>query len=109
MGGVAGTCGLLAETPISILNPRNQARSASSKGGAVSDSICKEIDAEDVGAMTPCGLPAAMDSAPTPNATSLMQLWNQLIPNPTNQADLQVQEEEQIQEIEAEGVGVMTP
>ncbi len=50
------------------------------------DSICKEIDAEDVGAMTLCGLLAAMDSAPTPDATSPMQLWNPSIPNPRNQA-----------------------
>ncbi len=56
-----------------------------SGGGADSDSIYKEIDAEDVGAMTKCGGLAAIDSAPTsnatsPNATSLMQLWNQLTP-----------------------------
>ncbi len=38
------------------------------------DSICKEINAEDVGAMTLCGWLAAMDSTPTPNATSPMQL-----------------------------------
>ncbi len=34
----------------------------------------QEIEAEDVGAMMPCGWLAAMDSAPTPNATSLVQL-----------------------------------
>ncbi len=45
-----------------------------SEGGADLDSICKEIDAEDEGATTSCGLPAAMDSAPTPNAASLVQL-----------------------------------
>ncbi len=55
-----------------------------SGGGADSDSICKEIDAEDVKAMTPFGRLSAMDSAPTSNATSPMQLWNQLIPNPKN-------------------------
>ncbi len=38
-----------------------QARSASSGGGADSDSICKETDVEDVGVVTPCGLPDAMD------------------------------------------------
>ncbi len=38
------------------------------------DSICKEIDAEDVGAMTLCGLLAAMDSSPPPNATPPMKL-----------------------------------
>ncbi len=69
----------------SIPNPRNQARLASSGEGADSDSICKEIDAEDVGATTPCDLPAVMDSAPTPDATSLMQIWNPSIPNPRNQ------------------------
>ncbi len=66
----------------SISNPRNQARSASLGKGADSDSVCKEIDVEDVGAMTLCGLPAAIDSAPTPNATSPIQLGDQLIPNP---------------------------
>ncbi len=70
----------------SIPNPKNQARSASSGGGADSDSICKMIDAEGVGATTLCGLLAAMDAAPTPNATSPMKLWNQSIPNPRNQA-----------------------
>ncbi len=40
----------------SILNPRNQARSASSGGGADLEFISKEIDAEDVGATIPCGL-----------------------------------------------------
>ncbi len=65
----------------SIPSPINQARPASSGGGADLDSICKEIDAEDVGVMTLCGLPAVMDSAPTPKATSPMQLWNQSIPN----------------------------
>ncbi len=71
---------------LSIPNSRNQARSASSGGGADSDPISKEIDAEDVEATTPCGRLAAMDSAPTPNATSPLQLWNQLIPNPRNHA-----------------------
>ncbi len=71
---------------ILILNPRNQARSASLGGGADSDAICKDIDAEDVGATTLRGRLAAMDSAPTPNATSPMQLWNQSILNPRNQA-----------------------
>ncbi len=62
----------------SIPIPRSQARSASSGGGANLDSICKAIDAEYVGATSPCGLPAAIDSAPTPcnisDATSPMQL-----------------------------------
>ncbi len=71
MGGVAGTCGLLAKTPEFQFGIQ-QTRSARLRGGADSHSICKEIDAEDVGAMTPYGLPAAMDSAPTPNATSPM-------------------------------------
>ncbi len=70
----------------SIFNPRNHARSASSKGGTDSDSIYKEIDVEDVGAMIPCGWLAVVDSAPTPNATLPMQLWNQSIPKPRNQA-----------------------
>ncbi len=69
-------------------------KSTSSGGGAVSDSISKEIGAEDVGAMTLCGKMAAVDSVPTPNVTSpmqllwcnfscgtsLMQIWNQSIP-----------------------------
>ncbi len=80
----------------SIPNPRNQARSASSRGGADYDSICKEIDAEDVGATPPCGLPAAMDSAPTPNATSLMHSGINLFQAHGIKQDLQVQEEEQI-------------
>ncbi len=58
----------------SILNPRNQPRSASSGGGADSDSICKEIEAEDVRAMTPSGRLTVMDSALTPNAPSPIQL-----------------------------------
>ncbi len=70
----------------SIPNPKNQARSAMSGGGADSDSICKEIDATDVRAMTPCGGLSAMDSAPNLNETPPMQLWNQLIPNPKNKA-----------------------
>ncbi len=41
--------------------------------GADSDSICKAIDAKDEGTTVPCGLLAAMDSAPTLNGTSLMQ------------------------------------
>ncbi len=57
-----------------IPNPRNQARSASSGEGDDSDSISKEIDAEDEGAMTLCGQLAAMDSTPTLDATSPMQL-----------------------------------
>ncbi len=36
-----------------ILNPKHQARSASLGGGADSDSISNEIDAEDVGAIIP--------------------------------------------------------
>ncbi len=44
-----------------ITNRRNQAKSADSGGGADLDSICEEIDAEDVGATTWCGLQAAMD------------------------------------------------
>ncbi len=53
---------------------------------ADSDSNNKDIDAEDVGATLLCGQPAAMDSACTPNATSLMKRWNQSIPNTRNQA-----------------------
>ncbi len=41
-----------------------------------SDSIYKDLDAEDVGAMKPCGWPDAMGSVPTTNATSLMKFWN---------------------------------
>ncbi len=70
----------------SIPVPRTQARSSSSREGADSDSICKDIDAVDIRAVTACGQPAAMDSTPTPNETSLMQLLNQSIPNPRNQA-----------------------
>ncbi len=40
-----------------IPNLRNQVRSASLGGGDF-DSVSKEIDAENVGAMTPCGQPA---------------------------------------------------
>ncbi len=87
MGGVAGTCGLLAKTSrFPHFNPRNQARSASLGAGTDSDSICKEMGVEDVGAMTPCGKPDAMDSAHTPNTTSPMQLWNQSISSPRNQS-----------------------
>ncbi len=54
-GGVAGTCVLMAETlRFSIFNPRHQAISASSGDGTESDSICKEIDVEDVGTSTSC-------------------------------------------------------
>ncbi len=35
--------------------------------------------AEDIGAITECGQPAGIYSAPTPNATSLMKLWDQSI------------------------------
>ncbi len=34
----------------------------------------QEFDAKDAGATTPCGLPAAMDSATAPKATSLIKL-----------------------------------
>ncbi len=54
--------------------------------GTDSDFISKEIDVEDVGAMTPCGQLATMDSDPTPNVSSPLQLWNQSIQNPRNQA-----------------------
>ncbi len=73
------------------------------------DSICKEIDSEDVRATTLCILPAAMDSAPTP--MQLLQCKsevNQFQTQETKQ-DLQVQEEELIEEIEVEDVGTMTP
>ncbi len=69
-----------------IPKPRNQARSTRSGGGSNSDSLCKEIDAEDVGTTTPCGRPADMDLSPPLNATSSMKLWNQSILNPRYQA-----------------------
>ncbi len=67
-------------------NPRNQATSATLRGGADSDSICKDIDAEDLEATTLYDLPAVMDSAPTPNVSSVMPLWNSSISNLRNQA-----------------------
>ncbi len=36
------------------------------------EELIQEIDVDDVGDTTLCGLLAAMDSAPTPNATSSM-------------------------------------
>ncbi len=68
----------------SILNPGNQARSGSLGGGADYDSDSKDINIKDVGAMTPYGWLACMDSAPTPYATSPMNLWNHPISNPKN-------------------------
>ncbi len=61
---------------ISIPIPRNQATSSRLGGRADSDSdsVCKDINAEDVGATTLCVWLAAMDSAPTPNSTSPMKL-----------------------------------
>ncbi len=38
--------------------------------------ICKDIDIEDVADTPLYGQPAAIDSAPTPNATSMMKLWD---------------------------------
>ncbi len=38
------------------------------------DSNSEDVDAKDAGATTPCGLLAAMDSAPAPTVTSLMKL-----------------------------------
>ncbi len=58
----------------------------STQDKADSDIICKDIDAEDLGAATLCGKPTAMNSAPTPNATSPMPLWNQSISNTRNKA-----------------------
>ncbi len=99
---------------LSIPNSRNQARSASSGGGADSDPISKEIDAEDVEATTPCGRLAAMDSAPTPNTTSPMHVWNQLIPNPINPARSAksgggADSHSICKDIDTEDVGAMTP
>ncbi len=56
--------------------------------------------------MTLCGLPAAMDSAPTPNATSPIELWNQLNPARLGGgADL----DSICKEIDAEDVEATTP
>ncbi len=58
----------------SIPNPGTGARHSRSGRGVDSDFINEDIDAEDVGANTLCGQLAAMDSAPTLKATSLMKL-----------------------------------
>ncbi len=72
-------------------------------------------DAEDVGATTPCGLRAAIDSARTPKATSPVHLWNLSIPNPRNQArsassggGADSDSDSISKEIDAEDVGAMT-
>ncbi len=44
------------------------------------DSNSEDIDAKDAGATTPCGLPAAMDSALAPTATLTVKLRSR--PNP---------------------------
>ncbi len=67
----------------SILNPRYQARSVSLEGGADSDSISKEINAEDVEALTLCGRLAVIDSATNPNSTSPMHLLQSNFSNAT--------------------------
>ncbi len=95
------------------MNPRNQARSASSRGGTDSYSICKDIDAEDIGTATLCGQLATMDSAPSPNATSPIQLWNQSVPNPRNQARSAssgggTDSDSVCKDIDAENVGAVT-
>ena len=97
----------------SIPNPRNQARSSSSGGGADFDSISKVIDAEDVGATTPCGLRAAMDSASTQR--QLLQCNSGIHQFQTQEIkeDLQVQEAKLIliplaKKIDAEDVGATT-
>ncbi len=59
---------------ISIPNPRNHATSASLGEGTDYVAICKEIDVEDVNATTPS---TVIDSSPTLNAISTIQLWNQ--------------------------------
>ncbi len=46
------------------------------------DSESEDVDAKDEGATTLCGLPAAMDSALAPTATSLTKLRSH--PNPKN-------------------------
>ncbi len=78
------------------MNPRNQAKSASSSGGAHSDSICKDIGTENAVAMTLSGWLAVMDSAPTLNATPSMIIWNQSILNQKIKQDLKNWEEELI-------------
>ncbi len=70
----------------SIPNPRNQARSTSIERRTKSDCIYKMIDAANVGAMALYDRLASMDLALTPNAHFLMQLCNQSILNPRNQA-----------------------
>ncbi len=59
--------------------------------------------------MTLCGPLAAMDSVPTPNATSPMQPGIKQFQTQEIKQDLQVWEDELIQEIDAEDVGPMTP
>ncbi len=81
-GVAARTCMLIAETP----EFQFQTQGIKQDLQLQEEELIQEIDAEDVGAMTPCGRLAAKDSAPTPNATFLIQLRNQLIPNPRNQA-----------------------
>ncbi len=54
---------------VSNLNPRFPTRHSRSGGGDDPDSKNEDIDANDAGAMTPCGWPAAMDSSPALKAT----------------------------------------
>ncbi len=57
-------------------NRRNQTRKPGSKREHESVSDLEDINAKDAGSTTPCGQPAAMDSAPAPKATSPMKLRN---------------------------------
>ncbi len=61
---------------IAQINPGFEAKKPRPTRGYESVSNSEEVDAEDAGARTPCGWPAAMDLAPAPKAISQMNLRN---------------------------------